>query len=129
MNGLRRWWNTDEALTCSMENPMPKANHALSTSTPEPKSRRAVILGAGGIAALCATSAALATAADPSSEHQSLIAEIRRLHATHYALVDHEMSIEVRESDPGYPAYEAAIAENRQTLRASPISPPPRSLR
>jgi hypothetical protein len=93
-----------------MEIPMSKADSSPSTAAPASKSRRDVTLGAGGIAALCATSAALAAASNLSSETQSLTAEIRRLHARHYALVDHEMSIEVQKSDPNYPAYEAAIS-------------------
>jgi hypothetical protein len=92
---------------------MSKADPAFSTPASASKSRRAVILGAGGLAAAGALSAAtlaLPAAADLADNRQAIIAEIRRLHAKHQDLITYEMSIEVREGEPGREAYEAAIA-------------------
>ena len=72
-------------------------------------SRREVIAGAGGVAAIAALSnAALGL---PVTNHQTLIAEVRRLRAKHQGAITYEMSIEAwEEGEPGRQACEAAIA-------------------
>jgi hypothetical protein len=92
---------------------MSKADSSPSTAASASKSRRAVILGAGGLAAAGALSAAakaLPATAGLSADHQALIAKIRALHKNWYDLVDYEMSIEIEKGEPGHAAYEAAIA-------------------
>ena len=81
------------------------------TDTPAAGLNRRGLLGAlGGVAA----AGALPAKALPAAEPHALIAEVRRLHARHQALIGHEMSIEAwEEGEPGRQAYEAAIAATK----------------
>ena len=85
--------------------------HKNCSASKTPKhSRRELLANVAPAALAVAALPTLASAATTVGNHQALIAEIRHLYAKHQAAISHEMSIEVRKGEPGYAAYEAAVA-------------------